>query len=249
MKIRTELSRQLYLQKVNGYEKRPYYFENKILEAITDGDTEKLESFISQGSIRLAGEMRRLSDDLLRNIKYRFVLAADHLAQASLDSGLGHDEAYMIADIYSRKADRKTAYDDIQALLEDMCMDYAKRMQEIKKDNIISLHIRKCIDHIYEDLSGGLSAKELADFTDLNVTYLSKLFKQETGKTIKAYVTSAKIDTAQNLLRYSRLSCFEISASLGYSSQSAFTYAFRRLTGMTPMKYREKYYAAEERRL
>ncbi|MDE6945286.1 MAG: helix-turn-helix transcriptional regulator, partial [Lachnospiraceae bacterium] len=76
----------------------------------------------------------------------------------------------------------------------------------------------------------------------LNVSYLSKLFKQETGQTIKSYVTAARMDTAQNLLKYSDLSYFEISAALGYSSQSAFTYAFRKFTGMTPGKYREKNY-------
>ena len=62
------------------------------------------------------------------------------------------------------------------------------------------------------------------------------------GQTIKSYVTAAKMDTAQNLLKYSNLSYFEISASLGYSSQSAFTYAFRKFTGITPKKYREKNY-------
>ena len=133
--------------------------------------------------------------------------------------------------------------DDLQLLLEDMCLDFAKRIGEIKKDDIISIHVRKCIDHIYEDLNADLSAKGLADFTNLNVSYLSKLFKQETGQTIKAYVTAAKMDTAQNLLKYSNLSYFEISASLGYSSQSAFTYAFRKFTGITPGKYRERNYA------
>lgn len=105
------------------------------------------------------------------------------------------------------------------------------------------IHVRKCIDHIYEDLNADLSAEGLADFTNLNASYLSKLFKQETGQTIKAYVTAAKMDTAQNLLKYSNLSYFEISASLGYSSQSAFTYAFRKFTGVTPGKYRERNYA------
>ena len=81
--------------------------------------------------------------------------------------------------------------------------------------------------------------KELADLTNLNVSYLCKLFKQETGKTIKEYVTAAKMDTAQNLLKYSDLSCSEIAASLGYCSQSAFTYAFRLFTGTTPGKYRD----------
>ena len=190
----------------------------------------------------LSAEMRILSENQLNNMKYHFVIIATLLAESSFDSGLGHDEAYMIADIYSQKSDRATACENLQTLLEDMCLDYAKRICEIKKDTIISIHIRKCIDHIYEDLNADLSAKGLADYTKLNVSYLSKLFKQETGQTIKAYVTAAKMDTAQNLLKYSNLSYFEISALLGYSSQSAFTYAFRKFTGITPGKYREKYY-------
>ncbi|MFG6337829.1 MAG: hypothetical protein K1W31_05175 [Lachnospiraceae bacterium] len=42
------------------------------------------------------------------------------------------------------------------------------------------------------------------------------------------------MDTAQNLLKYSDLSCSEIAASLGYCSRSAFTYAFRQFTGTPP---------------
>ena len=243
MKIRIELNRQLYLQKVHGYQKKPYYLEDGILEAITSGDTEKLNTFISSGEVKLSAVGRILSENQLHNMKYHFMIIATHLAESGLGSGLGHDEAYMIADIYSQKSDAASTCDDLQLLLEDMCLDFAKRIGEIKKDDIISIHVRKCIDHIYEDLNADLSAKGLADFTNLNVSYLSKLFKQETGQTIKAYVTAAKMDTAQNLLKYSNLSYFEISASLGYSSQSAFTYAFRKFTGITPGKYRERNYA------
>lgn len=242
MKIRIELNRQLYLQKVHGYIKKPYYLDDAVYEAIISGDTEKLKALISSGMVKLSAEMRILSENRLNNMKYHFAITATHLAESLLDKGLGHDEAYMIADIYSRKSDKAAVCDDLQPLLEDMCLDYAKRICEIKKDDIISIHIRKCIDHIYEDLNADLSAKGLADFTKLNVSYLSKLFKRETGQTIKSYVTAAKMDTAQNMLRYSNLSYFEISASLGYSSQSAFTYAFRKFTGITPGKYREKYY-------
>ena len=90
-----------------------------------------------------------------------------------------------------------------------------------------------------------MSIKGLANLTGLNETYLAKLFKKETGQTVKNYVTAAKIDTAQNLLKYSDLSIAIIAASLGYSSQSAFTYAFRRFTGVTPKKYREMNYVVK----
>lgn len=238
MKIRRELNRQLYKQKAYGYEKRPYYFDETVLEAILSGNVEKLKSLISSGSVTLSVGMRTLSKDQIKNRKYQFVIMATFLAESGLDSGLGHDETYMIADIYSQKADRAAGSDDLQMLLEDMCLDYTTRIREIKKDDVISIHVRKCIEHIYEDLGADLSTKELADLTKLNTSYLSRLFKQETGKTIKAYVTAAKMDAAQNQLKYSDLSCSEIATSLGYCSQSAFTYAFRKFTGITPKKYR-----------
>lgn len=242
MKVRKELNKQLYLQKVHGYKKIPYYLEDDVFEAINGGDIEKLKILISKGMLSLSKETRILSENRLMNMKYHFAIIATHIAESSFNSGLGHDEAYMIADIYSRKSDKAAVCNDLQALFEDMCLDFTKRICEIKKDDIISIHIRKCIDHIYEDLNADLSVKGLANYTKLNKSYLSKLFKHETGQTIKAYVTAAKMDTAQNLLKYSDLSYFEISASLGYSSQSAFTYAFRKFTGITPRKYREKYY-------
>lgn len=238
MKIRKELNRQLYRQKAYGYEKKPYYFDEAVLNAILDGDVETLKSLTASGTVSLSAGMRILSKNELKNGKYHYVIAAAFLAESGIDIGLSHDESYTIADIYSRKADRAATCGELQVLLEDMCVDFAERIQEIKKENVASVHIRTCIDHIYEDLGADLSVKGLADLTNLNVSYLCKLFKQETGKTIKEYVTAAKMDTAQNLLKYSDLSCSEIAASLGYGSQSAFTYAFRQFTGTTPGKYR-----------
>ena len=63
---------------------------------------------------------------------------------------------------------------------------------------------------------------------------------------VKDYIIKAKIDTAKNILRYSDFSILDISISLGYSSQSAFTAAFRKLVGMTPKKYRDVYFTHNE---
>ena len=106
MKIRIELNRQLYLQKVHGYQKKSYYLLDAVLNAITSGDIEQLKILISSGMIKLSADMRILSENQLNNMKYHFVIIATHLAESSLGSGLGHDEAYMIADIYSQKPDK-----------------------------------------------------------------------------------------------------------------------------------------------
>ena len=121
-----------------------------------------------------------------------------------------------------------------------MCLDFTERMHEIRKETVISLHIRKCIDYIYENLGADLSVKALAKVTELNAAYLSRLFLQEVGVSLKQFVKEARVDTAQNLLRYSDLKYLEIATSLGFSTQSVFIAVFKEIVGVTPKEYKEK---------
>ena len=66
-------------------------------------------------------------------------------------------------------------------------------------------------------------------------------FRQWANSVLKQYIINAKIRLVQNLLTYSDYSCIEIASYLGFSSQSHMGEHFRRVTGMTPRKYREKY--------
>ena len=114
MKIRKELNRQLYRQKAYGYEKKPHYFDETVLNAILGGDVETLKSLTASGAVSLSAGMRILTKNELKNGKYHFVIAAAFLAESGIGAGLSHDESYTIADIYSRKADRAATCGDLQ---------------------------------------------------------------------------------------------------------------------------------------
>ncbi|WP_415933897.1 helix-turn-helix domain-containing protein [Ruminococcus champanellensis] len=64
---------------------------------------------------------------------------------------------------------------------------------------------------------------------------------QRGGHALSAVHHPRQSQCRKNMLAYSDFSYLEISLSLGFSSQSAFTSTFRRLTGMTPGKYREAF--------
>ena len=112
-------------------------------------------------------------------------------------------------------------------------------MKELRKVNAISLHVRRAIDYIYDHLHEPITLKELAEREKLSTSYFSKLFVKETGFTVKEYITQAKVNTAKNMLRFSDFSILDISLSLGFCTQSAFTAVFRKNTGTTPAKYRD----------
>ena len=242
MRARRELNACLYSQKMDGRNMPEYRSESARYAEVQRGDTEALERKLQRGEMPLIAGQRILSEDGTKNAMYHFVIAASALARACMEGGMGHDEAHTLADIYTRKADRSQNQDAICRLHEEMCLDFAERMGEIRKESVISLHVRRCIDHIYENLASDLSVRALAEVVDLNPTYLSRLFARETGISLKQFIAEAKIDTAQNLLKYSDLSYLQISASLGFSSQSAFISVFKKITGMTPKVYREHFY-------
>lgn len=64
------------------------------------------------------------------------------------------------------------------------------------------------------------------------------MFKKTTGITPHQFVTRELITRAQQLIRETSRSLIEIPLDVGYTSPSSFTKVFRRVTGMTPMSFR-----------
>ena len=227
---------------MNGFTRLPFASEMSKYMDIRDGDVESVKKTFAKVRKNFSEGKGKLSDDPIRNVRYHMIVSVAVIARVCVAGGMSHDEAYTLGDIYIRKADVCNDYEGILDIFDEMRTDYAKRMHELRKSNVISLHIRKCINYIYENLGADLSVKALAKAAELNPAYLSRLFRQETGIPLKRFVKEARVDTAQNLLRYSNLSYLVISTSLGFSTQSVFIAVFKEITGMTPKVYREKYY-------
>ena len=100
------------------------------------------------------------------------------------------------------------------------------------------------MDYIYNNINQRITVSDLADYTGLSPSYLSRLFKKELGISISDYICEKKIEKAENLLKYSDFSFVEIANYLAFSSQSHFIQSFKKSVGLTPKKYRDKYYHA-----
>lgn len=119
---------------------------------------------------------------------------------------------------------------------------YTKKMTSLDKAEVYSKPVVLCIDYIYNHLYETIRVEDLAEQVHLNRSYLSTLFKKETGQPVSAYILSKRIEAAQNMLRFSDYSYAEIAAILAFSSQSHFIRVFRSKTGYTPKKFRNKFF-------
>ncbi len=98
----------------------------------------------------------------------------------------------------------------------------------------VALHYIK--EHYYEDLT----LEKMASVVFLNPAYFSQLFKQKTGQGYKEYVTSLRLEQAQQLLLNPRLKLAEIAERVGYQDMRHFTQMFRKRFQLTPTEYRQQ---------
>lgn len=98
--------------------------------------------------------------------------------------------------------------------------------------------VDQVIDYINEHCQTTLSLEELAELVHFSPSYLSKIFHQTMGITLKSYITLKRIENAQYLLVSSDLSIQEISSNCGFSNTSHFNRVFKQQTGMSPLEFR-----------
>jgi YesN/AraC family two-component response regulator len=92
---------------------------------------------------------------------------------------------------------------------------------------------------IETDLVADLSLKAHAEYLSVNASYLSNLFKKETGITLTEYVNRARIDHAIFLLNTTDMQIQTIAQNCGVPDVNYFTKLFKRTIGKTPKEYRE----------
>ena len=242
MDTNSTLNYRLYLQRQEEFVRADYRAEFRQYNRIKNGEVEAVRDRFKIARKKFEEGRGNLSDDPVRNMVYHLVTAVAVISRMCIDSGLEMDTAYTLGDIYIKRADEAKSVEEVLDITAEMQIDYATRMRELKKVNAVSIHIGRSIDYIYDNLQKQITVNELAEREELSPGYFSRLFQKEVGTTVNQFINDAKINTAQNMLRYSDFSILDIAISLGFSSQSAFSSIFKKTTGMTPKVYRDEFY-------
>ncbi len=85
-----------------------------------------------------------------------------------------------------------------------------------------------------------ISVEELSHYTYLSTTYVTKIFKEETGSTPINYLISIRMNKAKDLLQDQTLSVKEVAKSVGYDDPYYFSKLFKKHCGISPTLYRKE---------
>lgn len=99
----------------------------------------------------------------------------------------------------------------------------------------------KVRDYINEHYLGELSLLDISEAMNVSPYYMSRAFKKSTGFSPMQYAARLRIGKAQVLLIHTDMNILNIAYETGYNNLSTFNYAFSKLIGMTPDKFRKTY--------
>ena len=104
--------------------------------------------------------------------------------------------------------------------------------------------VSRALQFIAEHYMKPISLSTVAVHVGLSPFRVAHLVKRHTGKTAGQVIHQIRVQHARHLLERTSKSCTEVAYEVGYGDQSYFIKHFRRLTGVTPARYRRTCFVA-----
>jgi transcriptional regulator GlxA family with amidase domain len=101
--------------------------------------------------------------------------------------------------------------------------------------------IKKAQNFIEQNFEDKITVDQLAGMLALGRRSLERRFKKATSNTVSEYIQRVKIEAAKKGFETSRKNINEIMYDVGYSDVKTFRTTFRKITGLSPIEYRNKY--------
>lgn len=232
-----EVSSNISTDFYKNYE-RSFLIENDITKKVMNGDVQGL----IDGATKIPSvSSGNLAPHLLRHQKNFFIRLETIVARAALKAGLDVDEVFCIEEMYIRKCESLNHVDRIKNLQYHMIVDYADRVNkhnQYNKNN--SKFVNKIIKYIRNHISESVKTSDIAEYLGKSRGGLTTEFKKQTGMNLSDFIMLKKIQEAEELLYSTDKSIVSISSYLGFSSQSHFCNAFKKIKDITPTEYRNK---------
>ena len=99
--------------------------------------------------------------------------------------------------------------------------------------------LRQVLEYINAHLEEDIQLADLAAAVDMSQCYFASLFKQSMGIAPWQYVVQQRVERAKVLLRQRNNPISDVALQCGFNSQSHFAQQFRKLTGVTPKRFRD----------
>ena len=211
-----------------------YSQENALMHAISHGQLSRAKNILT--NLPLLNFKSQM--EAIQNLKVFSVVLNTLFRKAAEQGGVHPIYIDQLSNAIIQRIANFTRSDNILDMWNDMIQKYCSLVNNYSTQEY-SLPIQKVIIQINLDLSADLSLKTLAEYLNVNASYLSTLFHKETGVTLSNYVNHKRMDYAAWLLSSTPLPISTIAQHCGILDDNYFTKLFKKQYGITPTAFRD----------
>ncbi len=213
-----------------------YAAESAMMDAVSQGNFGAALTAFEQ-LMRFRLESRFTTP--LRDAKTTLLISNVLLRKAIQRSAVHPYYIDKISGRYAVLIENMSDVDKARDLMVDMLREYCAYVQQYSLKQYSQL-IQKVLNHINLNLNTALSLKSLAGMCFISPSYLSYLFKQETGQTLTDYINTQRVERAARRLQNTDDTVAEIAEDVGILDVNYFTKIFKKSMGVTPTAYRKQ---------
>jgi len=254
----TDSGRQKH-EKTPGSREQLLYQINIAKEQYSDGDDKSAEMLLNfERDLHFAmlhGEkahaLQMINEELahihvysnfdVRSIKARLLELLVVLSRATIEAGADPAETFRLSEDFISQIEQYNDVDQLALWISDIVRRFillAFDLAQVKHSDVVF----KTSNYIRKNCADKLSLDSLAREVFLSKSYLSSIFKKETGMSLTAYITKVRVEKSKRLLLEENTSMANISSQCGFKDQSYFTKVFKKETGVSPKRFRDNYF-------
>ena len=215
-------------------EKYMFYYENKIMKLVSQGDLASLRQGIANIGCSV---IPKLTSDPIRSEKNYTIVILEKLSSLVIYSGKDVIDTLRLRDFYIRKVESQKNLVEILAVRDSAIIHFTKELHDFSNTKYSPLII-SMMQYVNLKIYDSFKASELAKHFFMSESAVRRRFKNEVGMYIKEYINMRKITLAKTLLR-ANVPISEISERLGFFDSSHFHRSFKTIEGISPKQYQK----------
>jgi len=213
-----------------------YKWESELMLLVSRGQSNRAKKMLPD--VGALSFKQRLADPI-RNMKNYCIICNTLMRKAAEQGGVHPIYLDRASSEYASRIEAQTDIGIITDLIGDMIGDYCRLVRNYTMKDY-SQHVRHAILLIDSQLTNELSLRHIASALELNPSYLSAIFKKETGRTITDFISGRRVEQAMELLRTSSMQIQDVAMYCGIPDANYFTKVFKKYTGKSPAEYRAR---------
>lgn len=215
-------------------ESREFFHEKEtaLLSRVRTGNVQEAKALLNE----LIGHVLFSQGGNIENIHLMAVELTTLLSRVAIDGGAGTDKIYGLNSQYITRILLQQNQEDLCYLLQEVVESFMDAMFTHQDQG--NPHIRKALRYIAANYTQKLTLQHVAEEVGISPNHFSTLFHKTVGVSFREYLSQIRVEGSKQLLLYTDYSLADIAAAMGFPDQSNFSKVFKRITGISPGKYR-----------